>query len=93
MNTLTHDDPYLPSVVADDLVAVTVEGDPAAAAAQRAALQCHRTQVRLLDDNFYTLSNNVVVALTGREAYVRLDPVTGQASPLTGGLRHTGLVR
>lgn len=83
---------FLPSVVDDEEVTHTVV-DERALARQTAALRRHRTQVSVFD-GYYTLSNDVATRLAAREAFVRLDPVTGAAHPkVTEGLRHTGLVR
>ena len=86
------DEVFLPSVVDDEVVTHTVV-DADALVAQTAALQRHRTQVSVFD-GYYTLSNNVATRLAAREAFVRMDPVTGAAAPrVTEGLRHTGLMR
>ncbi len=71
----TLDEPYPPSVVADELVTHVVV-DPGAVPRQRDALRAHRTQVTV-DDDYYALSNLVAARLPGREAFVRWDPRTG----------------
>lgn len=84
------DEAFLPSVVPDAAVTHTVI-DPDALVRQTAALRRHRTQVAV-HDGYYTLSNNVATRLAGREAFVRIDPVTGDPAPVaTEGLAHTGL--
>lgn len=83
-------DAFLPSVVDDAVVTHTVV-DADALVAQTAALRQHRTQVSVFG-GYYTLSNDIATRLAAREAFVRLDPVTGTAAARrTGGLRHTGL--
>lgn len=78
-------------MVDDALVTHTVI-DEEALVAQTAALRRHRTQVTVFD-GYYTLSNDVATRLAAREAFVRLDPVTGASLPVvTEGLRHTGLM-
>ncbi len=72
----TEDEPFPVSVVDDDLVSHVVI-DPAAVDAQAAALREHRTQVRVFDGH-YALSNDVAARLSGREAFARWDPRTGQ---------------
>ena len=84
------EDVFLPSVVDDAQVTHTVV-DEEALVAQTAALRRHRTQVSVFG-GYYTLSNDVATRLAAREAFVRLDPVSGAALPVvTEGLRHTGL--
>jgi N-acetyl-1-D-myo-inositol-2-amino-2-deoxy-alpha-D-glucopyranoside deacetylase len=84
------EDTFLPSVVDDAAVTHTVI-DEEALVRQTAALRRHRTQVSVFD-GYYTLSNDVATRLAAREAFVRLDPVTGMPlTPVTDGLRHTGL--
>lgn len=74
------DDPFPPSVVADDLVTHAIE-DPAAREAQVRALREHATQVRVLDEDLppyvFALSNGIAARLAGREGYAELDPETG----------------
>lgn len=77
---LDHCDPYPPSVVADDRVTHRLV-DPECVPAQAAALRCHRTQVKVLDDVYYTLSNDVVAVMSGREGFAELDPATGRTMP------------
>lgn len=82
---------FLPSVVQDTEVTHNVVDD-AALGRQIAALRRHRTQVSVFD-GYYTLSNDVATRLAAREAFQRLDPVTGDVMPVvTDGLRHTGLM-
>ncbi|RNI19489.1 N-acetyl-1-D-myo-inositol-2-amino-2-deoxy-alpha-D-glucopyranoside deacetylase [Flexivirga caeni] len=85
------DEAFLPSVVEDDVVThVVIDAD--ALEQQTAALRRHRTQVNVFD-GYYTLSNAVATRLAAREAFVRLDPLSGAALPgVSTGLRHTGLV-
>ncbi|WP_265446062.1 PIG-L family deacetylase [Flexivirga meconopsidis] len=86
------DEAFLPSVVDDQVVTHTIV-DEAALPAQAAALEQHRTQVTVFD-GYYTLSNDVATRLAAREAFVRLDPVTGEVAegtPSARELRHTGL--
>lgn len=70
-----RDDPYPPSVVADELVTHVVV-DPAAARVQVSALREHPTQVTV-HDGYYALSNDIAARLAGREAFVLVDPRTG----------------
>ncbi|WP_168582028.1 PIG-L family deacetylase [Gephyromycinifex aptenodytis] len=88
---LGQDEPYPPSVVADDAFAHLIVGTPEALARRDAALRAHRTQVEV-HDGFYALSNKIATALPDREAYVQLHPGTGQVlpcppEPVTGLLR------
>ncbi|TWE09335.1 PIG-L family deacetylase [Rudaeicoccus suwonensis] len=88
----TAQDPHLPSVIDDAVVTHTVIDDDAIGI-QAAALRCHRTQVTVYD-GYFALSNDVAVRLAPREAFVRLDPRTGDIFTGAGGatgLRHTGL--
>lgn len=75
------DDPFPPSVVADDVVTHAIE-DPAAREAQVRALREHATQVTVHDDALapyvFTLSNGIAARLAGREGYAELDPETGE---------------
>lgn len=80
LSTLDDSDPYPPSVVADDRVTHRVV-DPACVPAQAAALRCHRTQVTVLDASYYTLSNDIVALMSGREGFAELDPATGRTMP------------
>ncbi len=81
------DDPYPPSVVDDDLVSHVVV-DEGQVRAQAHALAAHRTQVTVRGD-VYALSNDLAVRLSGREAYVRVDPRSGTPLPRPAA-RHTG---
>lgn len=73
------DDPYAVCVV-DDTVVSHVVLDDAARERQASALAAHRTQVTVFGD-YYALSNDIAARLSGREAFVRLDPRTGQRLP------------
>lgn len=77
------DDPYPPNVVADDLVAWDVAGDPEALTRRDAALRAHETQVRV-GDGWYALSNDIAARLAAVESYVPLDPETGALAPVSG---------
>lgn len=79
-DVLDDDEPYPPSVVPDDAVAHVVAGSAEALAKRDAALVHHRTQVTLYD-GFYVLSNMIAAALPDKEAYVRLEPGTGEMLP------------
>ena len=84
------DEAFLPSVVDDAHVTHTVVDD-AELVRQVAALRRHRTQVAVFD-GYYTLSNDVATRLSGREAFMRLDPSTGRVlCSVAEDLRHTGL--
>jgi N-acetyl-1-D-myo-inositol-2-amino-2-deoxy-alpha-D-glucopyranoside deacetylase len=72
------DDPLISSVVDDDLV-THVLVDPVHLPEQIAALDAHRTQLRVWPGGFYALTNHAAARLAGREAFVRVDPVTGQS--------------
>lgn len=78
--TLDHSDPYPPSVVADNRVTHRVV-DPDCVPVQAAALRCHRTQVTVLNASYYTLSNDIVALMSGREGFAELDPETGRTMP------------
>jgi N-acetyl-1-D-myo-inositol-2-amino-2-deoxy-alpha-D-glucopyranoside deacetylase len=71
------DDPVTSSTVDDDLVTHVV-ADPIHLPTQIAALDAHRTQLRVWPGGFYALTNDVAARLAGREAYVRVDPLTGE---------------
>jgi N-acetyl-1-D-myo-inositol-2-amino-2-deoxy-alpha-D-glucopyranoside deacetylase len=71
------DDPFISSTVDDDLITHVVI-DPVHLPAQIDALDAHRTQLRVWPGAYYALTNHVVARLAGREAFVRVDPVTGQ---------------
>ncbi|HYN28965.1 MAG TPA: PIG-L family deacetylase [Dermatophilaceae bacterium] len=83
------DEPYPPSVVDDPLVGAVVI-DPAAVAAQVAALAAHATQV-VARDGWFALSNHVAGRLPGREGFARLDPRTGRVVPPTAGVDPAGV--
>jgi len=69
-------DPFVASVVPDEVVTHAVV-DPAAVAVQERALRHHETQV-VVGRGWYALSNHVVSRLAGREGFARLDPSTGR---------------
>ena len=75
-----QDAPYAVSVVDDALVTHVVD-DPKALERQAHALKAHRTQVRVYDQGYYTLSNHVAARLGGREAFITFDPATGRRHP------------
>lgn len=64
-----EDEPFPPSVVADELVTHAVV-DAQALARQVGALREHPTQVTV-HEGWYTLSNDVAARLPGREGYAR----------------------
>ncbi|MDQ2781099.1 MAG: N-acetyl-1-D-myo-inositol-2-amino-2-deoxy-alpha-D-glucopyranoside deacetylase [Actinomycetota bacterium] len=70
------DDPLIASTVDDDVVTHVVD-DPVHVPTQIAALDAHRTQLRVWDGWYYALTNDVAARLAGREAFVRVDPLTG----------------
>jgi N-acetyl-1-D-myo-inositol-2-amino-2-deoxy-alpha-D-glucopyranoside deacetylase len=72
------DDPVISSVVDDDVVTHVVH-DPVHLPEQVAALDAHRTQLRVWPGGWFALTNDVAARLGGREAYVRVDPATGTA--------------
>lgn len=80
----TADDDFPAAVVDDDVIAWEVTGTPEALARRDAALEAHRTQVRL-GDGWYALSNDIAARLTATESYVPLDPETGALRPLGPG--------
>ena len=71
------DEPEISSTVADDLVTHVVV-DPVHLPAQVDALDAHRTQLRVWPGGYYALTNDVAARLAGREAFVRVDPLTGE---------------
>jgi len=71
------DDPEISSTVPDDLVTHVVV-DPVHLPAQVDALDAHRTQLRVWPGGYYALTNDVAARLAGREAFVRVDPLTGE---------------
>ncbi|MGZ4781510.1 MAG: N-acetyl-1-D-myo-inositol-2-amino-2-deoxy-alpha-D-glucopyranoside deacetylase [Oryzihumus sp.] len=81
---------YPPSVVPDDVPTHVVEA-PQLVPVQAAALGEHATQVRVFD-GYYALSNDIAARLSGREAFVRVDPGTGRRLVAAGAARHTGLL-
>lgn len=84
------DAPYAVSVVEDDVVTHVVIDD-AARERQESALAAHRTQVSV-HDGFYALSNRVAARLSGREAFVRLDPASGERLPPKSEMWFEGLL-
>lgn len=85
------DDPLTASTVDDDVVTHVVD-DPVHVPTQIAALGAHRTQLRVWDGWYYALTNDVAARLAGREAFVRVDPVTG-ARAHTGPLAYELVLR
>jgi N-acetyl-1-D-myo-inositol-2-amino-2-deoxy-alpha-D-glucopyranoside deacetylase len=73
---LVDEDPVISSTVDDDLITHVVV-DPIHLPAQIEALDAHRTQLRVWPGGYFALTNNVAARLAGREAFVRVDPVTG----------------
>ncbi|HEY6742843.1 MAG TPA: N-acetyl-1-D-myo-inositol-2-amino-2-deoxy-alpha-D-glucopyranoside deacetylase [Lapillicoccus sp.] len=72
-----EDDPEISSTIDDALVTHLVV-DPVHLPAQIHALDAHRTQLRVWPGGYYALTNGVAARLAGREAFVRVDPATGQ---------------
>jgi N-acetyl-1-D-myo-inositol-2-amino-2-deoxy-alpha-D-glucopyranoside deacetylase len=70
-----QDEPYPPSVVPDDIVTHVVQ-EPTLVGIQSRALAEHATQV-VVYQGYYSLSNNIVTRLGGREGFARFDPVAG----------------
>jgi N-acetyl-1-D-myo-inositol-2-amino-2-deoxy-alpha-D-glucopyranoside deacetylase len=70
------DDPMISSTVDDDLVTHVVV-DPIHLPAQVDALDAHRTQLRVWPGGFFALTNHAAARLAGREAFIRVDPLTG----------------
>jgi N-acetyl-1-D-myo-inositol-2-amino-2-deoxy-alpha-D-glucopyranoside deacetylase len=70
------DDPVTSSTVDDDIVTHVVV-DPIHLPSQIDALDAHRTQLRVWPGGYFALTNDVAARLAGREAFVRVDPVTG----------------
>lgn len=75
---LADDDAPSASTVDDDRVTHVVV-DPIHLPAQIAALDAHRTQLRVWADGYFALTNDVAARLAGREAFVRVDAATGKA--------------
>jgi N-acetyl-1-D-myo-inositol-2-amino-2-deoxy-alpha-D-glucopyranoside deacetylase len=71
------DDPVISSTVDDDLITHVVV-DPVHLPAQIDALDAHRTQLRVWPGAYFALTNDVAARLAGREAFIRVDPVTGE---------------
>jgi N-acetyl-1-D-myo-inositol-2-amino-2-deoxy-alpha-D-glucopyranoside deacetylase len=76
-----QDEPYPPSVVADERVTHVVQ-EPALVETQSRALAKHATQV-IVHDGYYELSNHIASRLGGREGFARFDPVAGRLLPTT----------
>jgi N-acetyl-1-D-myo-inositol-2-amino-2-deoxy-alpha-D-glucopyranoside deacetylase len=75
------DDPYHVSVVPDDHVThVVVDSSVSALVAE--AMAAHSTQVSVFGDHF-CLSNLVAARVPGREAFMEVQPLSGE--PLSGG--------
>jgi N-acetyl-1-D-myo-inositol-2-amino-2-deoxy-alpha-D-glucopyranoside deacetylase len=70
------DDPFVSSVVPDEVVTHRVV-DPAVVPVQARALLAHATQV-VVGEGWYALSNHVVSRLAGREGFARLDAASGR---------------
>jgi N-acetyl-1-D-myo-inositol-2-amino-2-deoxy-alpha-D-glucopyranoside deacetylase len=70
-------DAAYPSAVVDDAVVTTVVDGSAYLDRVRAALEAHRTQVRL-DGDFYALSNGEAHLLSGCNAFQRIGAPAGQ---------------
>lgn len=86
------DDRVISSTVDDDLVTHVVI-DPVHLPAQVGALDAHRTQLRVWPGGYYTLTNDVAARLAGREAFVRVDPETGdRIEPAAGEGPASGLL-
>jgi N-acetyl-1-D-myo-inositol-2-amino-2-deoxy-alpha-D-glucopyranoside deacetylase len=83
------DDPVISSVVDDDVVTHVVV-DPVHLPAQVDALDAHRTQLRVWPGGFYALTNHAAARLAGREAFVRVDPATGDR--IGAGVVESGLL-
>jgi N-acetyl-1-D-myo-inositol-2-amino-2-deoxy-alpha-D-glucopyranoside deacetylase len=83
------DDPLISSVLDDELVTHVVH-DPVHLPAQVEALDAHRTQLRVWPGGYYALTNDVAARLAGREAFIRVDPVTGER--IGGGVVESGLL-
>jgi len=83
------DDAVISSVVDDALVTHVVD-DPVHLPAQVEALDAHRTQLRVWPGGYYALTNDVAARLAGREAFIRVDPVTGER--VDSGVVESGLL-
>src|SRR5690242_1796254 len=83
------DDAVISSVVDDALVTHVVD-DPVHLPAQVEALDAHRTQLRVWPGGYYALTNDVAARLAGREAFIRVDPVTGER--IDSGVVESGLL-
>ncbi|MGW5239535.1 N-acetyl-1-D-myo-inositol-2-amino-2-deoxy-alpha-D-glucopyranoside deacetylase [Monashia sp. NPDC004114] len=76
-------DPFPPSVVADELVSHVVE-DAAARAVQNDALRAHATQVIVASEDVHALSNRIAARTTAREGFRQVDPRTWAATGQRG---------
>ena len=86
------DDPVISSTVDDDVVTHVVL-DPVHLPEQIAALDAHRTQLRVWPGGYFALTNDVAARLAGREAFVRVDPATGsRIGPAAGEGAASGLL-
>jgi N-acetyl-1-D-myo-inositol-2-amino-2-deoxy-alpha-D-glucopyranoside deacetylase len=85
-----QDDAYAVSVV-DDATASHVVIDPVAGERMASALAAHRTQVSVFE-GYYSLSNDIAARLSGREAFARVDPSTGERLPRTAQTWFPGLL-
>lgn len=92
LTVAADDDPFAAGVVEAEDVGHVLR-DVSARTLQAEALRAHETQVRVLDadpaggygeDEVYALSNDVAARLAAREAYARLDPLTGALVPPDG---------
>jgi N-acetyl-1-D-myo-inositol-2-amino-2-deoxy-alpha-D-glucopyranoside deacetylase len=77
------DEPYPPSVVADEQVTHVVE-DLAARAVKNDALRAHRTQVIVATEDLHGLSNRIAIRTSEREGFGRVDPRTWHPVPSDG---------
>lgn len=75
LTLLADDDPYPPSVVPDGRVTHVLE-DLAARRVKNDALRAHATQVTVVSEDVFTLSNLVAARTAPREAFTRVDPRT-----------------
>ena len=85
-----QDDAYAVSVV-DDATASHVVIHPVAGERMASALAAHRTQVSVFE-GYYSLSNDIAARLSGREAFARVDPSTGERLPRTAQTWFPGLL-
>jgi N-acetyl-1-D-myo-inositol-2-amino-2-deoxy-alpha-D-glucopyranoside deacetylase len=83
------DDPLISSTVDDELVTHVVV-DPIHLPAQVDALNAHRTQLRVWPEGFFALTNHAAARLAGREAFIRVNPLTGER--IASGVVASGLL-